>query len=251
MNRPPCLHPKGRLLLQAVVILLAGYWVFSPALHGDWLWNDKSFLAESSLVRDPGGLWRIWFARQGPDYFPLRTTVQWVQWRLAGEDPFGYHLTNLGLQILSAFLLWRLLYKLGVRFAALGALLLVVHPLMVERVAWIAGLKSALALPFALAALLAYLRHESRGRGAAGSLLLFIPRMLSRRPAQRSVGRDPSRAASPLRTVETRTRHGGRLAGDFALCRDRARGRGDHDEPAVEFQPRTRTRTRSPADSSV
>ena len=48
--------------------------------------------------------------------------MQWVQWHLWRNDTLGYHLTNVALHLLSAFLLWRLFRQLGVRLAWLGAL---------------------------------------------------------------------------------------------------------------------------------
>jgi len=156
----PYMKAKGLTYVRIALIALAGWWVFSPALRGDWLWRDKSFLAENSVVRDSAGLWKIWFAPSDPDYRPLMTSVQWLQWRLLGADPLGYHLTNAGLHLLSALLLWRVLRKLGVRLGWLGGLLLMVHPFAVESVARIPELGACLALPLLLLAALAYLNFD-------------------------------------------------------------------------------------------
>lgn len=168
-------------LLPAVLIVLAGCWVFSPAIHGDWLWDDHREILEARDVRDPAGLGRIWFAPSSPDYFPLKTTVQWLQWRLWGDHlTTGYHLTSLGLHLLSALLVWRLLRKLGLRLAWLGGLLFAVHPVTVESVAWIAELKNTLSLPPLLLAMCAYLDYDERRRmkDYLVALLLFLAAML-------------------------------------------------------------------------
>ncbi len=175
---------KGITCVRIALIALAGYWVFSPALHGDWLWNDKSFLAENGPVRGSAGLWRTWLAPQGPDYCPLKTTVQWIQWRLWGMDPFGYHLTNVGLHLASALLLWRGLRRLGMRFAWLGGLLLVVHPVAVESVARIPDLGAALSLALFLTGMLAWMKEGGREKGLLNSgtllpLACFLLAMLS------------------------------------------------------------------------
>ena len=172
---------RQRWLAPALLILLAGCWAFSPAMEGDWLWDDHAEILEARDVRDPGGLARIWTAPSSPDYLPLKTTVQWLQWRCWGDrSTLGYHLTNLGLHLCAALLVWRLLGKLGLRRAWLGGLLFAIHPLVVESVAWIAELKNTLSLPLLLLALCAWLDFDERRRAGdyLWALLLFLAAML-------------------------------------------------------------------------
>src|SRR5208282_5206056 len=98
-------------------------------------------IPNNPALRSAAGLESIWFAPKTNDYYPVKTTVQWVQWHLWGDDTFGYHLTNIGLNILSALLFWRVLSRLGVRHGWVGGLLWAVHPLNVESVAWVDELK--------------------------------------------------------------------------------------------------------------
>jgi len=169
------------VLLQAALIALAGFWVIAPALHGDWLGRDRSFLGENGVVRDPDGLWKIWLAPQDPEYSPLRTSLQWLEWRLFGLDPLGYHLANAGLLLLGAVLLWRLLQKSGIRLAWLGGLALVVHPLAVETAARIPEPGSLLALPLLLLAALAWAENpelEIRNRKYFAAFACFVLALL-------------------------------------------------------------------------
>jgi protein O-mannosyl-transferase len=170
---------------QAALIILMGGWIYGPALHGGWVWDDLTEIPQNSLLPDPHGLAKIWAGASGPDYFPLKTSVQWILWRAWGEHPTGYHLVSLGLHLLSALLFWRLLQKLGLRFAWLGGLFFVVHPLVVESVAWIAELKNTLSLAFLLAAMLAYLRFDQgvpgeRRRPYALALIRYALALLSK-----------------------------------------------------------------------
>jgi hypothetical protein len=128
------------------------------------------------VLRDPAGWWRTWFSPAGVDYYPLKTTLQWLLWQVGGARPAVYHLTSVGLHGLSGLLFWRLLGRLGVRFAWLGGLLFVVHPLAVESVAWISELKNTLSLPFLLLAMLAYLEFDRPRPMAAGGDLSHGPR---------------------------------------------------------------------------
>ncbi|MGD1030308.1 MAG: tetratricopeptide repeat protein [Opitutaceae bacterium] len=145
--------------LQAAVLVAAAWFVFAPAFHGGWLWDDFEIQSNLTLHSGPG-LERIWIAPASPDYYPLEATVRWVQWHLWHEHLLGYHLTNVGLHLLSAFLIWRLLKKLGVRLAWLGGLLFVAHPLAVESVAWVAELKNTLSLPPLLLAVSAFIDYD-------------------------------------------------------------------------------------------
>jgi Tfp pilus assembly protein PilF len=168
--------------LKAAAIIFAGWFVFAPAFHGGWLWDDGEEIIRNAVLRDPAGLEKIWISPAGADYLPLKTTVEWLEWRCWGDKTAGYHGVSVALHVLSALLFWRLLRKLGVRLAWLGGVLFAVHPLAVESVAWIAELKNTLSLPFLLLAALAYLDLDDRRLGRAGwlSLFLFLLAMLSK-----------------------------------------------------------------------
>jgi tetratricopeptide (TPR) repeat protein len=151
--------------LQALVITAAVLWIYWPALHGGWLWDDRELISENDLIRDPAGLWKIWFAPGGQiDYYPVKSSIQWLQWHLWGLDTLGYHLTNIVLHILSALLVWRLLGKFKLRLAWLGGLIFAVHPVQVESVAWIAEFKNTLSLPLLLLAMCAWIDFEERAK---------------------------------------------------------------------------------------
>jgi protein O-mannosyl-transferase len=174
----------ARILLPSALILLAGWLVFGPSLRGGWLWDDGEEITRNAVLRDPAGLGKIWLAPAGADYLPVKTTVQWIGWRLWGDAPVGWHALSLGLHVLSAFLFWRVLAKLGLRLAWLGGLLFTVHPLVVESVAWVAELKNPLSLACLLLAMLAYLEFDAARPARPGayvrSLLCFLLALLSK-----------------------------------------------------------------------
>ncbi len=174
--------PPWRLALQVILLVLAGFFVFAPALHGEWLWDDGFTLRDNPLMHDSAGWWKIWFAPPGPDFFPLTTTVEWLLWQLFGDHSLPFHVACLVLHLFSAFLLWRLFDRLGLRFAWWGALLFVVHPVVVESVAWVSELKNTVSLPFLLGALLAWLDYDERGRSRdyLVALGLFVAALLAK-----------------------------------------------------------------------
>lgn len=168
-------------LLHAAIIVAAGLFIYWPAFNGYWIWDDGMYISQNPLMNDPARLWKAWF-QPGSfiEYYPITETVQWVQWKLWGDDTLGYHLTNVGLHLLSAFLVWRLLGKFGLRLAWLGGLLFAIHPMMVESVAWISELKNTLSLPPFLLAVCAWIDYEERGRRGdyVRALALFLVSML-------------------------------------------------------------------------
>jgi tetratricopeptide (TPR) repeat protein len=156
-----------RKLLGSAVIALVSAWVYFPCLRGAWLWDDGLEIAQNPGIRASGGWWRAWTRPEGMDYFPLKSSLQWLEWHAWGAHPVGYHLVNLALHVASALLIWRLLRLLGVRAAFLGGLIFAVHPLAVESVAWISEFKNTVSLPPLLLASIAYVEFDSGGRRGA------------------------------------------------------------------------------------
>src|SRR5262245_32545618 len=137
------------------------YW---PSLHGDFILDDDILLTSNDLIKNPGGLHQIWFTTAPTDYWPVTNTSLWLEWRLWGMNPTGYHATNLVLHIVSALLIWQILRRLQIPGAFLGALLFAIHPLCVESVAWIAQRKNTLSMLFFLIAIYAWLKSEKIAR---------------------------------------------------------------------------------------
>jgi tetratricopeptide (TPR) repeat protein len=162
--------------LAALLIAAVSAWIYLPCIRGTWLWDDGLEVAQNAALREAGGWWRPWVHPQGMDYFPLKSSLQWLEWHLWGANPLGYHLVNLGLHVASALLVWRLLRLLGIRCAALGGLLFAVHPLAVESVAWISEFKNTVSLPPLLLASIAYVGYdlERRPKARVISLLWFL-----------------------------------------------------------------------------
>ena len=160
---------------------------YYPAVLGGFVWDDRAF-TEAAPVREPSGLRHIWFSPseiQGEGhYWPLTYTTFWLDHRLWGFAPAGFHAVNLLLHFANVLLLWRLLLRMAVPGAWMIAALFAVHPVHVEAVAWVIGRKDLLAMLFYLSAGRAWLRfldepHPSRQYTCYGlALALFAAGLL-------------------------------------------------------------------------
>ena len=185
--------PASRLrrVLPAVALLAVGLVAYVPALRGGFVWDDDYYVTENRTLRSLPGLGQIWFDIGATDqYYPLVYSTFWVEYQLWGARAFGYHLVNVVLHALGAFLLWQVLRRLGVAGAWLAAFAFLLHPVHVESVAWITERKNVLSGVFYAAAILTYLRFAGLdGRAAApprraplyaATLALFLCALLSK-----------------------------------------------------------------------
>ena len=158
-------HGRWRNLVLGLGLVAAVVLCFSPALPGDFLWDDDLHITANPTIVGPLGLKEIW-TTAAANYFPLVLTNFWVQHALWGLNPFGYHIVTLLFHALAAVLLWRVLVRLNARGAWLGAALWALHPVQVESVAWICELKNTQSAVFFLLAVgfyLKWLQPESSG----------------------------------------------------------------------------------------
>jgi tetratricopeptide (TPR) repeat protein len=91
-----------------------------------------------------------------------------VQHALWGLHPLPYHLVNIAVHAACVILLWRLLQRLNVPGAWLGAALWGMHPVQVESVAWITELKNTQSCLFFLLSVHFFLRWRNVGADASG-----------------------------------------------------------------------------------
>ncbi len=142
----------GTVLVLLTVVSLA------PALKGSFIWDDDAYVSANATLRSAGGLRRIWFEPGAlAQYYPLTYTTFWIEYRLWGLNPTGYHTVNIILHVLNALLLWRVLHRLQVPGAWVAAMIFAVHPVQVESVAWVTERKNVLSALFCFLALHTYL----------------------------------------------------------------------------------------------
>jgi tetratricopeptide (TPR) repeat protein len=166
-------------------VIVATLIAYLPVWHAGFIWDDDVLLTANPLIKSPDGWYHFWFTTKTPDYFPVMSSVFWLEWRLWGMNATGYHVFNVLLHAVNAILLWRLLARLipqSGTVAKLAAAIFALHPVNVESVAWIAELKNTLSLFFFVLSLLWYLKFDdTRGwRWYGLSLGAFLFALLSK-----------------------------------------------------------------------
>jgi protein O-mannosyl-transferase len=159
----------------AVVVTLATFAVFLPALQGGFVEWDEKLLVRNASYRGWGWSQFAWILSdgRGVTYQPMTWATFQLDYLLWGMDPFGFHLTNLVLHVSSAVVLYFLCERLltfqraGVLapkqlarrlVACFCALSFSIHPLRVEPIALLAARPVLLCALFVLISLFCYLR---------------------------------------------------------------------------------------------
>ncbi|MFM8634772.1 MAG: hypothetical protein ACKOEX_08185, partial [Planctomycetia bacterium] len=181
------------------MIVVLGFAVYLPSIHGGWLHDDGTFVGLNRAIRSGswGQMFRLWLDPDGVDYFPLTYTAFWIQYSFFGLNTTGYRVTTLLLHLASGLLLWGLLSKLRIPGAWFSALAFTIHPACVESVAWISELKNTLSLaPFLASCIFWVMQDEAAEERRqkwlyAGSLVFFLLSMLAK----------PSAVAMPVVTL--------------------------------------------------
>ena len=175
---------NSRWWMVAALCLLVGMTIFVywPSMHGGFLWDDDSHITRAEL-RSVQGLYRIWFeVGATQQYYPLLHSAFWLQYKLWGEETFGYHMVNVLLHATSACLVFFIVRQLKLPGAYLAAAIFAIHPVYVESVAWITELKNTLSGVCYLAAMLLYLHFDASRRRSTYLLasICFLLGLLSK-----------------------------------------------------------------------
>ena len=158
---------------------------YLPVLWAGFVWDD-AILVEEAVIHEWSGLWNIWFEpahiKKEGHYWPVVYSSFWLEHKIWGLAPAGYHLVNALLHLVNSLLIWRLLSRLSVPGAWAVAAVFAVHPLHVESVAWVIERKDLLSTLFYLTAALTWMRFTEapEWRRYCLALALFTAGILSK-----------------------------------------------------------------------
>lgn len=169
-------------LIRWGLLILVPLLAFAPLFHAEFTtWDDYDTVAKNPAMLAPtpevaGEFWTNLASPSGDLYIPVTQTI-WSLLaqgaRLEAPDASGislsaapFHAASICFHMLSVLLVYLILRQLIPHAwpAALGALLFAVHPVQVETVAWVSGLKDVLGGMFCLGSLYAFVKFV-RGDG--------------------------------------------------------------------------------------
>jgi tetratricopeptide (TPR) repeat protein len=167
--------------------------IYYHALRGDFIADDKFLVVENEFIKD----WRkvpllfstdlfkfSMFDERYQYYRPLVTLSYALEYHIWKLNPFGYHLTNVFIHALVAFLGFALIYRIFSNFALawLSAVFFCVHPLHTEAVCYISDRGELLLALWVLLTLLFYSTYAASSKKAYYllSLASFACALLSR-----------------------------------------------------------------------
>lgn len=176
-------------LRPALVLALFGAataFAFGPSVGGAFLsWDDGRLVADNALIRSfsAENLGRVFGTIQHEAYQPVHLLSYMLDHAIWGLWPTGFHATNLALWALALCSLYALFRNLGIGWVAAlaGALVVGVHPLQAEAVAWISSRKDVLALGlFCSSAILALGAERMRSWRFLAAIVVHAIALLSK-----------------------------------------------------------------------
>jgi len=168
---------KPWLIRVALAAVVAG--VFSPLRSAQFLqWDDGKNLFENPLMLPPslGNCAYYWSHASLSLYIPVTYTV-WSGLaaisQIQGDgpnhrtlNPVIFHIANIVAHALAVIVVFNILRLFAPDLpAAMGAIIFAIHPLQVEAVGWVCGMKDVLAGLFGLIAVWQYFAHLRRRSG--------------------------------------------------------------------------------------
>lgn len=163
MNSPENKWGKKETLLGGVLLILAVVAVYGGSLNAPWYFDDFLNITDNPAIRELGNPFSQLFASRGLVYWTFS-----LNYRLGGLDLQGYHLMNIGIHLVTVFLVFAILIRLleGRPGLALGgALIFAVHPLQTQSVTYLVQRMTCMSgLFFFLSLLLFLLARSARSR---------------------------------------------------------------------------------------
>lgn len=169
-----------------LLLFLIALVIYSGSINGEFLLDDKILIAENVYIKSLKYIPLLFstdvfflsvnnFEKTYNYYRPLQTLSFSLDYRIWGMDTFGYHLTNIILHSLIAFLVFCLLLRLFSDFwlALLSSVIFCAHPIHTESVSFISGRSELLVSLFTLMTMLFYVKYLDSRKGVMFIIAIF------------------------------------------------------------------------------
>src|SRR4030042_3605104 len=164
------------------VLLILCLLAYCNSLGNNFVYDDRYFIVDNPWIRSFSNF-KLFFtdpentvaSRPWPGiYRPLRTLSYTLDYKLFGQKPFGFHLTNLLLHLLNVFLFYRIMMHFfnNYKISFLGSLIFGIHPVQTESVSWISSRAELLYAFFSLVTMF-FIIHGVKKQTVKKHWLLF------------------------------------------------------------------------------
>ena len=169
-----------------LILAIIGIAAYANSFQNDFLWDDEYLITNNTHVQAPSVKHALLFfkdnlGKYGQDnnnfYRPFQELSYMLDYAVWKLNPVGFHLGNLMLHLLAAFLLFLIAEQISGNqvIALISSSIYLIHPLHTEAVTYIAGRADPLMALFFLLSFYLYLRRKS-----ALSCLSFVCALLSK-----------------------------------------------------------------------
>ena len=159
-------------IIAFLSFLVIGLLIYSNSFNNEFFWDDDDSIVNNTYIKDIKYFPRFFSENliagtgQITNYWrPVLLISFSFDYHLFGLSPIDFHVHNTLLHILSAFLIFILLYKLSkgnLLLSYFPALIFLVHPLQTEAITYIAGRADPLSSVFSLISLIFYYYYHAR-----------------------------------------------------------------------------------------
>lgn len=178
-----------RHFLGLSAILLITFLVYVPVLKSEFInWDDSGYVRDNVLIKELSfsKIKEIFSANVMGNYQPVTILGYAFQYHFYENEPHGYHLVNVLLHLITLSLVYFMIFKISgkIQVALVSAFIFGVHPMHVESVAWVSGMKDMLYGSFFCASVIAYVSCiQKKGNAILNyciSLIFFVCSILSK-----------------------------------------------------------------------
>lgn len=167
-----------------VLLMIVTALCYANALFAGFVWDDFNNVVCNDRLEKSEGVRDIFLHPSGGYYRPLSYFSVRFDHALWGENPFGYHLTNVLFHILNVILIFMIAVRLHLSDNAsfLSAVLFAVHPVHTEAITYISGRSDIIAAFFIFSSFYFFLKSFNLKRAfnkhTVISLILFAISLL-------------------------------------------------------------------------
>lgn len=173
---------KYGYLAAFVTVAALGFIVYSNTFHSPFIFDDFVYVAGNPKLRSLSSLWPPTESR----YIGFVSFA--LDYRIHGLEVFGYHIVNVLIHVVNAFLVFMILAstfktpalsainikkETALAFAFLASVIFTVHPLQTQAVSYITQRFASLATLFYLASLFLYIRWRLSGKNVLSAVFIL------------------------------------------------------------------------------